>query len=1009
MSQQLVKKGANGKYSNVNPKSWTEAIKDKNTGQNLVEILQGFNMYFLSYTGDKESTRCLVPNLLRKKGLWITYVDYDGIVYTEWYAANSIKDDSWEDSSNWRDGSNMLVGDISISSNGNWVINGVETNHKATGERGYTPILRVGDNNKLQASYDGGYNFSDISQNSVFTQFAIIGNKLNISDDLGKTWKPISEYIASWFRVKDNKLEISRDNTTWSAISEPIASWFRWEATEADSQANNLGRLQISRDNRTWDTLSGDIINNLHISKYIGADDTLPTTGIPEGTIYAKGPTYAEDDTLNENPIYRLWVYAWKDDVLAWVDNGEFTSIAAGIVQEMGDSETELMSQKAITEFIRQLGYFIENPEFIKVIVDKNNRIIESINTEGDKTIYGNLEVKKRIRGYIQEVVGKSLINSLFADSLSYIENEEWLKTWQDSNGRIVLGITSKGEVVLPKLKLDRQFLTRLEEALLKDGFNTGEDVSAQVSTNTKNISSLTSKVNTLEGNINDVKEDSVEAAIEAANEVANQPIDGSTFTEGLWQQINAAGGGTVNNAADEEDLTVKKLSNGVSVLKFANKNYAPSVYSGLGHIILRKNVINGKNILDTSIFNSITDTTFIVQYDFDLNGQTLTLGAKNKLLFKGGSIKNGIITLEVSNEFISEGQYQCFYDVSFKGTYSKTLPLSMLGVIADGKDKYPILSKLPDLLVEYNEEATAARNPVFSRVSIDGTIRCETNEFNLPGRVSMYGINNATINFTSDVGEYCMSISNSCALNNITLKNAKTTYNGVILLSSTAIHDFSRNLYGASELTLNNVTITGPAWVSAEECNAVGFKIVASAKDNVPFYYYTHVKLNNVDIEFVNVGLDLVIDNYSRTDGAFAWGNEVNADTLYILASNVGIRQRTYENGTSVKIQDSGYMCFNNYEFQARSASAVGFDIQTTQQTTFLRYMSWDSTCWGIVRDNASVRVLYDGSMSESLTTSTATDSNSVSYLSAKVGIASKEYKIYKGKLDRRLSIYNN
>lgn len=352
MSQQLFKKGANGKYSNVNPKSWTEAIKDKNTGQNLVEILQGFNMYFLSYTGDKESTRCLVPNLLRKKGLWITYVDYDGLVYTEWYAANSIKDDSWENSSNWRDGSNMLVGDISISSNGNWVINGVETNHKATGERGYTPILRVGDNNKLQASYDGGYTFSDISQNSVFTQFAIIGNKLNISDDLGKTWKPISEYIASWFRVKDNKLEISRDNTTWSPISEPIASWFRWEATEADSQANNLGRLQISRDNRTWDTLSGDIIKNLHISKYIGADDILPTTGISEGTIYAKGPTYAEDDTLNENPIYRLWVYAWKNDVLAWVDNGEFTSIAAGIVQETGNSETELMSQKAITEEI---------------------------------------------------------------------------------------------------------------------------------------------------------------------------------------------------------------------------------------------------------------------------------------------------------------------------------------------------------------------------------------------------------------------------------------------------------------------------------------------------------------------------------------------------------------------------------------------------------------------------------------------------------------------------------
>lgn len=32
MSQQLVKKGANGRIVNVNPRSWIEAIKDKNTG-----------------------------------------------------------------------------------------------------------------------------------------------------------------------------------------------------------------------------------------------------------------------------------------------------------------------------------------------------------------------------------------------------------------------------------------------------------------------------------------------------------------------------------------------------------------------------------------------------------------------------------------------------------------------------------------------------------------------------------------------------------------------------------------------------------------------------------------------------------------------------------------------------------------------------------------------------------------------------------------------------------------
>ena len=101
MSQQLVKKSANGRYDNVMPKSWIEAIKDRNTGQTLVEILQGFNMYFLPYNGNTPSTRCLVPITLRKKGLWITYVKYDGNVCTEWYAADRIDDTSWGDSSNW--------------------------------------------------------------------------------------------------------------------------------------------------------------------------------------------------------------------------------------------------------------------------------------------------------------------------------------------------------------------------------------------------------------------------------------------------------------------------------------------------------------------------------------------------------------------------------------------------------------------------------------------------------------------------------------------------------------------------------------------------------------------------------------------------------------------------------------------------------------------------------------------------------------------------------------------
>lgn len=350
MSQQLVKKGANGGYSNVMPKSWIEAIKDKNTGKTLVEILQSFNMYFLSYDGNSTSTRCLVPTILRKKGLWITYVKYDGNVYTEWYAADEIDDTSWGDSSNWRVGNNTLVGDITISANGNWVINGTETEFKAVGEKGNTPLVRFGSNNKFQVSYNNG---------------------------------------------------------------------------------------------EKWLDISGIITNNLRIKKYIGINEALPTSGVEEGTIYMKGPYYAEGDTLNNNPIYRMWIYAWKGDTLAWQDNGEFTSIAAGVVQETGDSETEVMSQASLTK---------KTVLEVKGIYSGKQAAINDGLTVGDRFIYYQTN-SKEIATFITatdvsycpiEEDGILIIDGLFIKlvsnelkivGLSGIINLDGISTYPETNG----------------------------------------------------------------------------------------------------------------------------------------------------------------------------------------------------------------------------------------------------------------------------------------------------------------------------------------------------------------------------------------------------------------------------------------------------------------------------------------------------------------------------------------------------------------------------------------------
>lgn len=70
MLQQLVKKDSDGRYSNVMPKSWIEAIKDKNTGQTLVEINVKRFEGILIHAGNssKDSAGCLLVEINKVKG-----------------------------------------------------------------------------------------------------------------------------------------------------------------------------------------------------------------------------------------------------------------------------------------------------------------------------------------------------------------------------------------------------------------------------------------------------------------------------------------------------------------------------------------------------------------------------------------------------------------------------------------------------------------------------------------------------------------------------------------------------------------------------------------------------------------------------------------------------------------------------------------------------------------------------------------------------------------------------
>lgn len=106
----------------------------------------------------------------------------------------------------------------------------------------------------------------------------------------------------------------------------------------------------------------------------------------------------------------------------------------------------------------------------------------------------------------------------------------------------------------------------------------------------------------------------------------------------------------------DEEDITGVRDGNR-TFLKFKDRDYNPEDFSGMGRIILRKNLVGTEacsiddedhllNVLKQDMINK-ENTVYIVQYDFDLEGKTISIPKGCTLWFQGGSINNGNIYLQ--------------------------------------------------------------------------------------------------------------------------------------------------------------------------------------------------------------------------------------------------------------------------------------------------------------------------------------------------------------------------
>ena len=101
-----------------------------------------------------------------------------------------------------------------------------------------------------------------------------------------------------------------------------------------------------------------------------------------------------------------------------------------------------------------------------------------------------------------------------------------------------------------------------------------------------------------------------------------------------IWAKGNYYGA-----VPDNEDLTKDKDGK----LQFSDRSYNPANFSGKGYKILRRNIVQERNVL-TQEMMAEPNTIYEIRYDFDLSGETINVPEGCVLKFEGGSLKNGTV-----------------------------------------------------------------------------------------------------------------------------------------------------------------------------------------------------------------------------------------------------------------------------------------------------------------------------------------------------------------------------
>lgn len=197
------------------------------------------------------------------------------------------------------------------------------------------------------------------------------------------------------------------------------------------------------------------------------------------------------------------------------------------------------------------------------------------------------------------------------------------------------------------------------------------------------------------------------------------------------------------NLQADEEDLTIVGAV-GEEKLRFKDRSYNPASFSGLGFKILRKNIVNSKNILSPSEIPA--NTIVEIRYNFDLNGASLTLPENVVLKFVGGSLKNGTLVgnetkIEAPLVKIFEENLQFSGNFSIDRIYAEWFGADSLFINSNHNDTEAVSSPIYNIpaSVDALQDASTAFNRAFGLcIRSGGTVYALSRFYKIANTVSL-------------------------------------------------------------------------------------------------------------------------------------------------------------------------------------------------------------------------------------------------------------------------------